>query len=41
VPSAEVVMVNRIYLADEKAALLKEKQAMLEGITYSEKHNHG
>lgn len=30
VPSAEVVMVNRIYLADEKAALLKEKQSMLE-----------
>ncbi|CAB3981106.1 Hypothetical predicted protein [Paramuricea clavata] len=30
VPSAEVVMVNRIYLADEKAALLKEKQTMLE-----------
>ena len=33
-------MVNRIYLADEKAALLKEKQTMLEGIIYSEKLAH-
>lgn len=31
VPSAEVVMMNRIFLADEKALLLQEKQSVLEG----------
>lgn len=31
VSSAELVMVNRIFLADEKAALMKEKKTVLEG----------
>ena len=32
VPSAELVMVNRIFLADEKLALMKEKKMVLEGM---------
>ena len=37
VPSAELVMINRIFLADEKLALMKEKKMVLEGMLQLQK----